>query len=288
MAAQHPLIASTSSHHHGAIQTDDLWDARINRPLASVLVRRLVDTRITPNQLTLTAGVCGLAAAFAVGTGHPVALAWAGVLMLAYGIFDCADGQLARIRGGGSFAGRMWDGFCDHVVALSIHFGLWAYVLQQDTAIFGRELTVLGGFLVALAAGGSLAVHAMQYDQLKNRLKAAAGQRSETDHPDEITARIEAADSALARFGLRLYRGYCWCQLHLAKDEIPPTRDEAPALQAHMTALSVVGPGMHLSMFAVSALLSLFTPFGMMLYVVFSAGFANVYLLAIRRQHKHA
>src|SRR6185436_6054263 len=87
-----------------AAVADDLEepaDRHIHRPLARQLVRRLAATPITPNQVTLLSGASGvLAAAFvAASQTRPSFRAIAAVLLLASASLDCADGQLARLRG---------------------------------------------------------------------------------------------------------------------------------------------------------------------------------------------
>ncbi|MBM3294476.1 MAG: hypothetical protein FJY82_08110, partial [Candidatus Aminicenantes bacterium] len=70
-----------------------------NRPAASLIIRAVHRTRITPNQLTCLSFLSGLGAAFIFFQGRPRLFLVAGVLAQLASIIDCADGMLARVRG---------------------------------------------------------------------------------------------------------------------------------------------------------------------------------------------
>ncbi|MDD8027739.1 MAG: CDP-alcohol phosphatidyltransferase family protein [Acidobacteriota bacterium] len=87
----------------------------LNRPLASLLVRTLYRTSITPNQVTITGFVVGAAGAgfFLVGTRGAIAVG--GALAQLSSIIDCADGMLARARGQESEFGAGLDLILDRI-----------------------------------------------------------------------------------------------------------------------------------------------------------------------------
>jgi phosphatidylglycerophosphate synthase len=72
------------------------WPARwLHPPVENALVRLLLPTRVTPNQITLLTGAVGIAAgaAFAMGA------LWVGLIVaLLIGPLDGVDGKLARVR----------------------------------------------------------------------------------------------------------------------------------------------------------------------------------------------
>ena len=104
-----------------AMITDELPDRLLFRPLAAVLVRPLVKTPITPNQITIVSALFGVASGVALATRHT----WVFTLLIGVMLtLDCADGQLARLRGGGDIWGRIADGIADYVTALAFHVGL--------------------------------------------------------------------------------------------------------------------------------------------------------------------
>jgi phosphatidylglycerophosphate synthase len=87
----------------------------LNRPLASLIVRAVLRTRITPNQLTFAAFFIGLGGAFAFSRGTPALFAVGAVLTQLSSIVDCADGMLARARDRMSEHGAYLDLILDRV-----------------------------------------------------------------------------------------------------------------------------------------------------------------------------
>jgi phosphatidylglycerophosphate synthase len=90
-------------------------DRYINRPLATLVVRLLLNTRITPNQVTVTGFIVGIAAAFLyLGASHGYLIA-AGILLQLSSVLDGADGMLARLRQSSSEYGSYLDLFLDRI-----------------------------------------------------------------------------------------------------------------------------------------------------------------------------
>lgn len=280
-------------HEQGGKPTaiDEWWDTYVNRPLAGVLVRGVANTAVTPNQLTVLSATCGVGAAWCVSRGQGNWLVLGGVLLMACMIFDCADGQLARLRGGGSFIGRMMDGYADWLTATSLHFGLWGFFFANGFNLLGREFTgAFSTFLPALAAGASMALHSMLYDFYKNRYLGLTGDgENDTHTPEEVRERLDAAGSLGERAYLWFYWLYCKTQSSVAKDERgdgQPVDPRLARIRRHylgreMRLLGPVGPTLHLVAFAVSAVLAGYFGWGIYVYFTFSVVFANVYLAAV-------
>ncbi|WP_405680413.1 CDP-alcohol phosphatidyltransferase family protein [Streptomyces sp. NBC_01238] len=134
------------------------WAGRLYMREISLRVdRHLVDTRITPNQLTYVMTVAGaLAAPALLVPGIPGALL--GVLMVQlYLLFDCVDGEVARWKKQFSLAGVYMDRvaayLCD--AAVLVGFGLRAADLWGS----GR-IDWLWAFLGTLAALGAILIKA--------------------------------------------------------------------------------------------------------------------------------
>lgn len=282
-AAVDPQVTTTAN-------TDEWWDAHVNRPLAAVLVRALEPTGVTANQITLLSGLTGIGAGVCFGLASGFWPALGGLLLLATMILDCADGQLARLRGGGSFIGRMMDGYVDWLTAVSIHIGLWGYFFHHGFHLFGREIhSGLGTLLLALLAGASMALHSMIYDLYKNRLKALTGQGDvEVHQPAEIVERIRRATSWGERLYLRVYWLYCRSQASLlerSRDLGAQRVDPALAAIRHrylgrgLRLWSGVGPTIRLTVFAFSAILAGYVWWGLYVYMLSGVVLANLYAL---------
>ena len=73
-----------------------------HRPLAGLLVQLIEHTKITANQVTFASGFVSLLSGGAMALGGFYGKWWVsigGLLLLLSIVLDCADGQLARIRG---------------------------------------------------------------------------------------------------------------------------------------------------------------------------------------------
>jgi phosphatidylglycerophosphate synthase len=126
----------------------------VNRPIGRVLAAAAFQVGLTPNQVTALSalatfvGVGLLAAAPASWlTGVVVAV----LLVLGYAL-DSADGQLARLRGGGSLQGEWLDHTVDSLKVVVVHLAvLVTWYLHLDLAT--------GWLLVPLAFAVASSVH---------------------------------------------------------------------------------------------------------------------------------
>ncbi|MCF7553839.1 CDP-alcohol phosphatidyltransferase family protein [Pseudonocardia sp. WMMC193] len=98
----------------------------VNRRIGRVLAAASFHLGLTPNQVTAISAAFSAAAiaAMALAPPHPLtALLIAIGLLLGYA-FDSADGQLARLRGGGTPAGEWLDHVVDSVKAAALHLAV--------------------------------------------------------------------------------------------------------------------------------------------------------------------
>lgn len=137
---------------------DEIFDRLVSRPLAGAVVAVVRHTPITPNMLTGVATLFGLASGWFLGQGEGLIAA---CVLIAYLVFDCTDGQLARLRGGGGHLGRIVDGLGDYVSAVAIHIGLVAWLWQ----LHGPWIGIGAG----LAAGWAITWHSAELDRHKRR-----------------------------------------------------------------------------------------------------------------------
>ncbi|HMD37002.1 MAG TPA: CDP-alcohol phosphatidyltransferase family protein [Vicinamibacterales bacterium] len=113
--------------------TEELVDFYIHRPLARPIARALMPTSITPNAVTIAGGALGVSAGAALwfsGDAPWLRLAAAGLLFGSV-VFDCVDGQLARLRNQASRAGVILDGLVDIAVGVAT-IGAAAHVLSRE------------------------------------------------------------------------------------------------------------------------------------------------------------
>ena len=84
----------------------DFWTNLVCRPIASVIVIIINPTKISPNFVTCLSLLINLFANFNLISGS---LGLAALLYFISQVLDCADGQLARLRNGGSKLGMFLD-----------------------------------------------------------------------------------------------------------------------------------------------------------------------------------
>lgn len=137
---------------------------RVARPL----VRPLVATAVTPNQITTLRLLTGLAAAALLAVGQtPWQSAAAGVFLLSM-ILDRADGELARLSGKSSPFGHTYDliadSLCNALLFLGLgiglcngSFGVWAILLGAAAGV--SVTTILWLMMRAEAVAGQRAAH---------------------------------------------------------------------------------------------------------------------------------
>lgn len=201
-----------SLKHPGA---EEVFDLAFFRPLGWLFVGLVRRTPVTPDQVTILSLAASLAAAwqFAAGGlgGLWIAAAWYALA----NVLDCADGQLARVRGTGTPHGRIVDGIADYVGTTAVFLGI------------GAGFTGLGMNLwtETVLAGLSTAIHAAIFDHRQAAFIAAArGDGGVHAGEAETHARRDPdhGGSGVAVAASRLYGGYLRIQHSLMSRFLPP------------------------------------------------------------------
>lgn len=102
------------------------YSVYVNRPVGRVLAAFAYRLGLSPNQVTLVSAAFTFAGILIIALAPITVLSgiliW---LLLALGYaWDSADGQVARLRGGGSLAGEWLDHFVDAVKISSLHLAV--------------------------------------------------------------------------------------------------------------------------------------------------------------------
>lgn len=206
----------------------DEWVDRVfSRPLARLVVAVARRTPITPNGLTLISGSWGVVAGVCLALGHGIGAACGILLFL---IFDCSDGQLARLRGGGGVYGRAFDGVGDYISAVSIHLGL-GIGLARGGLVWWQA--------VGLTVGAGFALWWASF--LLDRYKRRYGQKR--DDLDEVRTEIEIS-SGFKRFVLKRFLTYAE-QLERDDVDISDVKAYREKTRGPMRWFLLNGPTMH-------------------------------------------
>jgi phosphatidylglycerophosphate synthase len=115
----------------------------VNRRIGRVFAATAYLGKRTPNQVSLASGFCSLAGIVLLACVRPslgLALVVTLLLVLGYGL-DSADGQLARLRGGGSPLGEWLDHMIDAVKIVLLHSAVLISFYRFDA--FDNDLVLL-------------------------------------------------------------------------------------------------------------------------------------------------
>jgi phosphatidylglycerophosphate synthase len=140
----------------------------VNRRIGRVFAAAAFLGHRTPNQVSLASGFCSLIGIVLVATVRPslgLALIVTALLVLGYGL-DSADGQLARLRGGGSPLGEWLDHMIDSVKIVLLHSAVLISFFRFDA--FGHDAVLLIP-LAYLCMSSVLFFGLILIDQLRRR-----------------------------------------------------------------------------------------------------------------------
>jgi phosphatidylglycerophosphate synthase len=235
-----------------AIEVEEVLDLVFYRPLAYVLVKLVQPTPVTPNQITFASLLLGLASGWCFGLGTASGLLAGAILLFLTNTADCADGMLARLRGGGSLTGYLFDGLADYATNTAVLIGM----LVGLNADGERTLWV---WLVGVPGGISYAWWCAMVDRFRNEwLGRVYGRRRDPQvelaelHRELATfpAGTHRWDRILAwAYGVyvRLWYSHPGVLESAAGREVPLALWQ-PARRPVMQAAVLLGPTMHLSL----------------------------------------
>ncbi len=123
--------------------TDGLISRSINRRISLRVTRSLLETSLTPNQMTGVAAVFGIAAIAVVGWGGAAWFIPGAVLLQIQSILDGCDGEISRLKYIRSRLGEWLDQVVDDVVNLGF-FMATGWAMYQGGWKLALTLTLIG------------------------------------------------------------------------------------------------------------------------------------------------
>jgi phosphatidylglycerophosphate synthase len=210
-----------------SLDVEEPIDLYVHRPLAYVLARALLPTPISPNLVTIASMVLGVYGAVLIVLGTPNHFQWAALCVFLSTVFDCADGQLARMRKTSSVIGRMLDGTADVIVTAAITVTAAIYLFHK----YGAEHSWLGwaAVLFTLVAGVATSIQTTLFDHYKTVfMKLAVPGFKEAESYPEARRRYEAVKSftPVTRLAWALYLQFIGNQSRTVRKFDPHTVTE--------------------------------------------------------------
>lgn len=183
--------------------TDGLISRTINRRISLRVTRSLLETGLTPNQMTVVAAVFGLAAIAVVALGGASWFIPGALLLQIQSILDGCDGEISRLKYIRSRLGEWLDQVVDDVVNLGF-FMATGWALYQAGWEPARMLTIVGTVLhliyqVALYAalivsgGGSGSVASIRWRGQKEHGESAHDHTSHRSFLTQVKETLEMA-----------------------------------------------------------------------------------------------
>lgn len=200
-------LASEFKESLKTIDSEEIFDLVIFRPISFVLVKLIYNTNITPNQISIVALVFGILSGVFYGFGTYEFFILASASFFICNTLDCMDGQLARLKKNGTKIGRVIDGFIDYVTSISVFLGLGIAM----TSITGNPVY---SWVMTISAGISKALQNMFFDHYRNMYleyvyhKASSVDEEIKEFSDEKEILKDVKGKVLEKFLISLYLAY--------------------------------------------------------------------------------
>lgn len=198
------------------VDSEEILDLVIFRPISFLFVKLIYSTNITPNQISSIALVFGILSGILYGFASYEFLLLGSASFFICNTLDCMDGQLARLKKNGTKIGRVIDGFIDYTTSVSVFLGLgFAMTSITGDPFYSWSLTI--------AAGISKAIQNMLFDHYRN-LYLEYGYDKSSDIDEEIEEYTEEWNRLKDEEGkwiektlVKSYLGYSKIQKKLTK-----------------------------------------------------------------------
>jgi phosphatidylglycerophosphate synthase len=185
-------------------EIEELVNQLINRPLAFATAKFFQLVKVGPNFVTVLSLLCGVSSGVLFSRSTAADALLGALLLQCMIIFDCADGQLARITNTSSKFGRIIDTFADLATHTSIYWGaaIGLYRTSGSSVIF----------VLALLSQVSMYMHMALFDHFKNVYITVAlpNSRNLLDSLKSMKEEIEHMDRGGSRHSSVLAKMYVW------------------------------------------------------------------------------
>lgn len=270
------------------LDVEETIDLHLHRRLAFWLVVKPIEKldleSVTPMKLTLASIAIGILAGVVSGLAPEYGISmcvYGAALLLVHVILDCADGMLARLRGGGSNLGMLVDGLGDGIVGVAYWAGL-----ARTTAASVEGVWVWPALIAILI---SIATHTSLYDNVKNKFVAATAVPNPAPGPGLPQAVLTPFEKKVEAVIERIYKVYGGAGVALANGEAI-RKDPGLArrlLRPAMRSVSWIGLGTSLfAMYTSAALMPIWLEAPLVVGLVGLAGVGNVVMAVALVQWK--
>jgi len=139
---------------------EEIFDVYFFRIFSFILVLPLNKTKFSPTYFTLLSMISGITSGIFFAQGNYKGLLYGALALGVTNIFDCADGQLARLTQKNSKFGKTLDGLADLITYISIYTGISWHLYVQGYPIW----IFIYGFISMMF----MFIHIIYFDHFKN------------------------------------------------------------------------------------------------------------------------
>ncbi|MCX5783424.1 MAG: CDP-alcohol phosphatidyltransferase family protein, partial [Elusimicrobia bacterium] len=143
-------MPNTQKILYKAREMEELLDLWFYHPLGFVIAKFAFKFRLLPDHVSYISMGLGIAGGLMLSSYNSAVWGWC-VLVFA-SVLDSADGQLARMQGGGTLKGRIIDGMIGYAMFTSSYVGLFFLYMsgpQNRGALYMLAMAVGGGMISA-------------------------------------------------------------------------------------------------------------------------------------------
>lgn len=203
-----------------------------HRFLGYFLARGCYPTPISADMVTIAAIFIGVASGVCIAVDFPHHMLWGAALCTLSAVFDCADGQLARMRKSSSSWGRALDGTCDIIVGIAIGVGAAIHVLHVEPWYFWVGVAGVPVFAE---------FHFGHYDHYKNVYMRMTEPNSKEG--DDLETAIKRKNEALSQPGIGVVKRFVWWMyMNYVTSQTNYIRKTDPYTTLHLTRLPAYDP----------------------------------------------
>ncbi|MBF0552467.1 MAG: CDP-alcohol phosphatidyltransferase family protein [Deltaproteobacteria bacterium] len=173
--------------------TEGFMSRHFERKISLALSKRLVETAITPNQMTIISVLIGILGAWLIGLGGRWWSFTGALLFLTHSILDGCDGEIARIKFMESHWGGLLDFWGDNVVHVAVFMAIaWAW----SASSLSRLPLVLGALATcaALASAWLIYVGTMKSKKEEGPLYTSVSRAAEKDQLNRLADFLSRRD----------------------------------------------------------------------------------------------
>lgn len=183
--------------------TEEFFDVYLYRPIAFLLVKLFMKTDITPNTITVFGMIWGILAGYFLSKGVYPFIIYGTLFYQLGNVFDCADGQLARLKKSYSIFGRILDGFVDYFNVTAVYIGTYIGFLKSGIYLHHEHYVLI----IMVLASISTIITSVVYDKIKNRYIEIVKDKKIINDIN-ISEYLESERSGVKKILLLLYQYY--------------------------------------------------------------------------------